>query len=304
MSSATYVITGATGNIGKKLSDILLSRNKKVRVVGRNAARLKSFVDEGAEAFVGSLEDPQATARAFQGAQAVFAMIPPNYTAPNFRAYQNRVGDALAGAVRDNGIRWVVSLSSLGANRPDKVGPIGGLFDLEQHLDELSGVNVLHLRPAYFMENFFMSLDLIKQMGINGSAIRGDRRFAMIATTDIAHAAAEALLRLSFKDKSVAELLGPRDLSMQDATTIMGKAIGKPDLKYVQFPYEDTRKALVGKGFSPDLAQLFIEMSEAINDGLLQPTQGRTPMTTTPTTFEEFAATLAEAYNRGAVAAG
>jgi uncharacterized protein YbjT (DUF2867 family) len=124
----------------------------------------------------------------------------------------------------------------------------------------------------------------------------------MIATADIARVAAEALLQRGFQGQSVQELLGPRDLSLQEATTILGRAIGKPDLKYVQFSYEDTQKALVGMGFSADMARLFIEMSRGSNKGLMKPTQGRTAKTTTPTPFEEFVKVLADAYNAASVA--
>jgi uncharacterized protein YbjT (DUF2867 family) len=272
-------------------------------VVGRHQDRLRGLVEKGAAAFVGTLDDEVAMTKAFQGANAIFAMIPPNYAALDFRAYQNRISETLAKAIQNAGVRCVVNLSSLGANRSDKLGPINGLYDHEQRLNKLSGVNVLHLRPAYFMENQLMSLDVIKQMGINGSAMRGDAPFPMIATADIAQVAAEALLKLDFKGQSVQELLGPRDLSLQDATSILGKAIGKPDLKYVQFPYVDIEKALLGKGFSPDLAKLFVEMSRGFNDGLMKPTQGRSPKTTTPTAFEEFAKGLASVYNAGAIAA-
>jgi uncharacterized protein YbjT (DUF2867 family) len=302
MSSDLYVITGATGNIGKKISEVLLSKKKKVRVIGRHADKLQGLVEKGAEAFAGSLDDAAAMAHAFKGAHAVFVMIPPNYAALDFRAYQNRIGETLGKAIQDSGVRFVVNLSSIGAHRADKLGPINGLYDQEQRLNKLSGVNILHLRPAYFMENQLMSIDLIKKMGINGSALRGDIAFPMIATVDIAQVAANALLKLDFKGQSVQELLGSRDISLQEATTILGKAIGKPDLKYVQFSYEDTEKSLIGMGFTPNLAKLFIEMSRGSNEGLMAPTQGRTPKTTTTTTFEEFAKVLANAYTSGAVA--
>src|ERR1019366_2285515 len=127
---------------------------------------------KGAEAFVGSLDNAAQMAEAFKGANAVFVMIPPNYAAPDFRAYQNRVSETLTKAIQDSGARFVVNLSSLGAHRPDKLGPINGLYDHEQRLNKLDGVNVLHLRPTYFMENQLMSVDLIKKMGINGSALQ------------------------------------------------------------------------------------------------------------------------------------
>jgi uncharacterized protein YbjT (DUF2867 family) len=75
----------------------------------------------------------------------------------------------------------------------------------------------------------------------------------MIATGDIAAAAAKALLALDFGDKQTPELLGQRDLSYVEATTIIGKAIGKPDLKYVQLPDEQVRAAFLQMGMSSNV---------------------------------------------------
>jgi uncharacterized protein YbjT (DUF2867 family) len=290
------VVTGATGNIGKKIAERLLSQGQKVRVVARHVDRLKELTNKGAEAFVGSLEDVPAMTKAFTGADAVFTMIPPNMTAQDFRKYQNNVSQALAEAIQKSGVKYVVNLSSLGAHRPDKLGPINGLYDHEQRLNQLNGVNVLHLRPTYFMENLLMNVGLIKNMGINGSPFRADVSFPMIATQDIAAQAAERLAKRDFKGSSVKELLGQRDLSMAEATKVFGQAINKPDLKYVQFPYDEAEKAMTGTGLSPDVARLFIEMSRGFNEGVAQPTQGRNPQTTTPTSIEEFAKTFAEIY--------
>ena len=190
----------------------------------------------------------------------------------------------------------MVNLSSLGAHRSDKLGPINGIYDHEQRLNKMAGVHIVHLRPAYFMENHFNSLGVIKQAGFNGGALKADAAIPQIATQDIADVAAQYLSKLDFAGQVVHELLGPKDLSMQEATVVLGKAIGKPDLKYVQFSYEDTEKALLGMGFSKDVARLFVEMIRGFNDGLAKPTQGRDARTTTPTTFEEFSKILAKAY--------
>jgi uncharacterized protein YbjT (DUF2867 family) len=72
-----YAITGATGNIGSKVAEILLDRGEKVRVIGREAARLRQFVNKGAEAAVGDLKDTAFLTGAFSGVDAVFAIIRP-----------------------------------------------------------------------------------------------------------------------------------------------------------------------------------------------------------------------------------
>jgi len=291
-----YAITGATGNIGSKVAKLLLARGEKVRVIGRENTRLRQFVNKGAEAAVGDLKDTAFLIGAFRGVDAVFAMIPPNYTAADFRAYQNDIGRSITDAINKAGVKYVVNLSSQGAELPVGTGPILGLHDQELRLNALEGVNVLHLRCTYFMENLLMNIPLIDQMGIAGSAVRGDRKFAMIATGDIAARVAGHLVSRDFDGKVVKDLLGQRDLSIDEAIGIIGRRIGLPDLKYVQFPYDEAARGMVAMGISPDVSRLFIEMSRALNDGLFAVDCPRTAENTTPTAIEEFADVFAGAF--------
>lgn len=297
MSNGIIVITAATGNIGGRLAQKLLAKGAKVRVLGRDATKLESLKQKGAETAVGSVEDAEFVKAAFKGAGAVFTLIPPNPTAQNFRAYQNKVGENYAKAIESEGVQYAVNLSSVGAHLSEKVGPIKGLHDFEQRLNKIKGLNVVHLRPTFFMENALFNVGLIKQAGINGTPMRGDLRFAMIATEDIADAAFGYLSDLKFSGKSAKELLGQRDLTMDEATRILAKAIGKPDLKYVQFPYADAEKAMTGMGMSPDLAASYVEMYKGFNDGIIVPTEKRSASNTGKVAFETFAETIfAKAY--------
>jgi len=197
--------------------------------------------------------------------------------------------------LRQAGVRRVVFLSSVGADLPAGTGPIAGLHAQEERLRKL-GVPVLLLRPGYFFENLHASLPLIRHQGINGGAIAPDVKMSMIATRDIGAAAAAAIAARDWSGVEVRNLLGPRDLSLAEVTRILGAAIGKPDLAYVQFPYDAYAGALVQAGLSEDMAQLYVEMSRAFNDGIVKVVGGRTPASTTPTTFESFAKELAAAY--------
>ncbi len=291
------VITGATGKTGSKLTEILIEKGHKVRVIGRDAGKLKGFTAKGADAAAGDLADRLFLTRAFTGAEAVFTLIPPNPGAADFRAYQEKIGKNIVAAIKDSGVKSVVNLSSQGAHLPDGTGPIKGLHDQEQRLNGLKGGNVLHLRPTYFMENLLMNIDMIRKMNIMGSAVRGDVKFAMIATRDIAEYAAERLAKRDFTGKSVADLLGERDLSLSEAALIIGKKLGKPDLAYVAFPYEDAEKGMVTMGLTPDMSRLYIEMSKALNEGLFAVNIARTKENTTPTAFETFTEYFAAAYH-------
>ncbi len=294
-----YAIIGATGHIGSRVADILLSKGEKVRVIGRDMSRLQQHVNRGADAAAGNLKDTSFLTGAFRGVDAVFAMIPPNYTAPNFHAYQDVVGISIATAIGNAGITHVVNLSSQGADLPRGTGPILGLHDQEIRLNALHGVHVLHLRPTYFMENLLANVPLIHEHGFAGSAVRGDLKFAMIATADIAERVAGHLLARDFSGSSVRDLLGQRDLSLKEAFTVIGRRIGILDLAYRQFTYDEFNQALLDMGMSRDVSRLFIEMSDALNRGLFAVNRPRNADNTTPTSIETFAGWFAEVY-RGA----
>ncbi len=176
-----YVIMGATGNTGSVAADALLAKGEKVRVVGRSAERLDQFVKRGAEAFVADAKDATALASAFAGARAVYALIPPDPMAQDYRAEQEIVSDALAAALDEAGVTHTVVLSSLGAEHASGTGPIAGLHSLEQKLNAIAGLNALYIRAGYFMENFFMSIPPLQKMGIFGGAIKGEVKISMIA---------------------------------------------------------------------------------------------------------------------------
>lgn len=292
------VIMGATGNIGVKLSNILQEKNVKIRAIGRSADRLKAIAERGGEVFVGDATDPVFLTNAFKGAKSVFAMIPPAYTASDFRGYYNQIGANIAQAIHGSSITHVVFLSSLGAHLPDKTGPIKGLHDVERKLDELEGVNIQILRPTFFMENLLSNVELIRNNGFAGGGIRADTKFAMIATQDIAQVATEYLVKRDFTGLSVRELLGERDVSMEEVAGIFGEKIGRPELKYVQFSAEEEKKGLMDYGMSEDFSDQMVELNQAISEGLLAVNVPRTAENTTKTSIEEFAGFFAQVYGQ------
>jgi uncharacterized protein YbjT (DUF2867 family) len=289
-------VMGASGHIGGRISELLLESGEKVRALGRSAQKLATVAGKGATVLTGDAGDTQFLTTAFRDANAAFTLLPPDVHASDGRRQQDAHGEAIVAAIRGSGLRFVVFLSSIGADQPEGTGPIAGLHAQEERLRRLPGVNVLIMRPTYFFENFFETLGLIKQQGINGGAIAPDLAFPMIATRDIADVAAGALRRRDWQGVVVRELLGERDLTFSEATRIIGARIGKPDLPYVQFPYADFTASLVQMGISPDVARLYTEMARAINDGRVKSREGRRPENTTPTRFEDFVETLARAY--------
>jgi uncharacterized protein YbjT (DUF2867 family) len=255
-----------------------------VRVVGRDAGRLQRFVRQGAEAFTATVIDAAALTEVFSGARAAYLMLPPAKS----REDQERESDAIAKAVKESGLRYAVHLSSYGAQVPEGTGPVAGLHSSEQKLSAISGLNVLHLRAAYFMENNLAAIGMIHGMGIFGNALLPDLKVPMAATRDVGGYAAQRLLHLDFSGRQTRELLGERDLSMTEVTAVIARGIGKPDLRYEQFPYDQVQQVLTQMGVPPKGAALYIEMYKAINAGVLIPLEPRSPENSTPTSFEQF----------------
>jgi uncharacterized protein YbjT (DUF2867 family) len=285
-----YVITGATGHTGTTITEKLLAKGEKVRVIGRDAKRLERFTQKGAEPFVADATDAAALTKAFSGAKAVYAIIPPNITAPDVRAHQEQVSDGLAAAIAKNGVRYTVVLSSFGADKADKTGPVLALHSLEQKLNAIAGLNALYLRAGYFMENLLGQVGVIQSFGMIAGPVLPDVRLPLIATRDIGAAAADALLKLDFQGKSPRELQGPRDVTYNEVAKIVGAAIGKPDLKYMQMPAAQLKPALVQMGMSANMVDLLLEMCDSLNSGYMKMLEPRSSANSTPTTLETFAA--------------
>ena len=142
------------------------------------------------------------------------------------RAFQNRLGQAAAIAIRTNQIARVVNLSSIGAQLASGAGPITGLHDVEQRLDEVTG-DITHLRPGFFFENLLQQLDAIARSNSFSLPISGSQPFPMIATRDIALVAAKRLADPKWSGRNVRELHGPADLSFDQVAEVLSDALGR-----------------------------------------------------------------------------
>jgi uncharacterized protein YbjT (DUF2867 family) len=283
------VVTGATGRTGRRVTEGLLASGEKVRVVGRDTRKLAPLVQLGAEAFVGNVEDVESMTSAFDGASAVYLVLPEDVSQEDLRAHQERVSDAYAAAVSKTHVQFVVNLSSIGAQHAKNTGPIVGLHNQQQKLDQIAGLNVLHLRAAYFMENLFMSVAPLRSVGMLPGGLRADAPMPWIATQDIGAYAAARLSARDFSGSSIQELHGQRDISMKEAASVVGNFIGKPNLEYVQMPSAMLEPALLHMGLPKKTAELIIEMWAGANAGLIVPQEKRSALNTTPTTLEWFA---------------
>ncbi|MCJ8152642.1 NAD(P)H-binding protein [Chryseobacterium sp. SSA4.19] len=282
------VVLGATGTVGSKVAEILLDEGHHVTVVARSTEKLEQFRSRGAEIIRGDVNDADVLTSAFKNADAAFLILPDNVKAENTRAYQRMVTGNFIKTIEKSGIKYIVNMSSLGSHMHEGNGMMAGTGEQEVRLNQFSDVNVLHIRSAYFMENFLRTIELVKTKGINGTAADGDHSIPMVATKDVAEMIAGHLAKLDFTGKSIRAMMGPRNYTMREFTSIIGNAIGNTELPYVQIPLEQAKAIFLGNGFTADFVDNLLEMAIGIKEGIFN-YQKRNDHSTTSTTAEQFA---------------
>jgi len=287
-------VMGATGQVGRQITQRLLEAGEQVRAIGRNPGALAALAAAGAETWAGDAADAEFLTRAFRGADAVHTLLPYDPTSADFRAEQQRLGEAIVAAVEGAGVRRVLALSSIGADVPADTGFIASLHDQEQRLRRLTGIDLLFLRPGMFFESITAAVDTARALGVNADAVAPEVPVPMIATRDVAAVAAAALVDQDWSGVQVRELHGACDLTYTEATSILGSAIGLPDLQYVRLPDAEMVDALVQAGFSPDCAALHVEMGRALSERTITTLSARSAETTSPTRFEAIVADLVQ----------
>jgi uncharacterized protein YbjT (DUF2867 family) len=292
----TFVVIGATGHTGKPIALGLLEKGHKVRIVSRDAEKAKELIEKGAEHHAGNASDVAFLKKVFDGADALYSLTPFIAAASDYTAMQELNARSVYEAIKGSTIKYVVTLSSIGAHLSSGAGVVQGLHYMEELFNTLEGVNVLHLRASYFLENALGMIPMIKMMGIIGTPMNGDLKVPMVATKDIAAVGLRHLLALDFTGKSLEYVMGARDYSYNEIVQIYGKAIGNPDLKYVQFPYDDAKTGMMQMGMGASVSEKMVEFVRSLNEGRVLEDVQRTSENTTPTTAEEFAHVFAMVY--------
>lgn len=295
-------VMGAAGNVGSKVTDLLLSQNEHVRVF-EHERKLHRFREHGIEIVTGDAINTEDLLALFEDAAVALVLLPEDLTDPHFVANRSKMSRAIAEALRGARVGHVVALSAVGVDQEGVAGPPAGLREYEQRLFELEPAHILVLRSAFYMDYLLGNLPLIQSQKINGSAIKGDVNFPMIATRDVAREAAERLALRDFTGHRAKMLLGPEDVSMREATRAIGSLLGLPELPYLEFPPGDVKGALLATGMSEEAASLLVDMQVSINEGRQFDGVRRTAEATTPTRLGEYLKDtlppMVEASNKG-----
>jgi uncharacterized protein YbjT (DUF2867 family) len=274
-----YAIAGVSGNTGKVVADALIKQRQPVRVVVRDAAKGAPWSARGAEVAVADLEDPTALARALKGADGAYLLIPP--PAPGSTGVLDRARRLTAvmkRAIEASGVKHVVFLSSVGADRLDS-GVVASLHHAERELGQLR-TPLTFVRAGYFIENWAAMLQPVLQHGVLPTFLAPERPIGMVATRDIGLTVAQAL-REPPERHQILDLSGPRDYSPADIAAVVGKLLGKK-IAAQRSPLDQLVPTMTGFGFSTEMAELFRELTAGINDGRIKPGEGLPVRGSTP----------------------
>lgn len=297
-----YLLLGSNGHITSQLATLLLAGGDRVRIVGRSAANLASLEAAGAERAQGDLRDHDFLQGAMRGIVAAYLMIPPAYGAPDMLDESAKIGESIAFAVAASGLPRAVNLSSIGAHLPSGTGPIAALHDQEQRLNRIAGLDVVHLRAGNFFENHLTAIDGIRATGVYSDLVEANVAVPSIASADIAAVAARDLRHGGEQARNrVLHLRAPALYTPAEVASVLGAAIGRPELRYAPAEPTTVRTQLMQIGFSGNAADLLAEMARAFGRDEFTAALRDGPLEITPTRLEDFGATFKAAWDASAL---
>lgn len=280
------VITAPTSQIGRQLVTDLLGVDARLRLIVRDAAKLPDAVRDRVEVVEGSHGDASVVDRAFEGADAVFWLVPPDATKTLEQAWIDFTRPA-AEAIRRHAVPRVVSITALGRDTPwqDRAGLVTASIRMDDLL-MASGAAFRGLAMPSFMENTLRQVAVIRDKGLFFGPIRPDRKLPFTATRDMASVAARLLADDTWSGQETVPLFGPEDLSYDDQAAILAQLTGR-DVRYQQISFEQFKQQFLDRGASESFAQGYVDMYRAKDEGVDNAVL-RTASNTTPTSFRTF----------------
>ena len=293
------IVTGSLGNISKPLAKELVQKGHQVTVISSNEEKQKDIESLGATAAIGSLEDVDFLVSTFTGVDAMYCMVPPNnYFDHNLDllAYYRRLGNNYAQAIGQSGVKRVVNLSSIGAHLDKGSGILLGAHNVEKILNELSSdVAITHMRPTSFYYNLFGYIGMIKAEGFIAANYGADDKIPWVSPIDIATAIAEEIVTPLVGRK--VSYVASEELTGNETASILGIAIGKPDLKWIIITNEQMLSGLEAAGMNPQIAAGLVEMYASLHSAVLQQDYYRNkPTVMGKVKLEDFAKEFAAAF--------
>ena len=296
-------LTGSLGHISKPLAIELVQKGHEVTVISSKAERQTEIEAIGAKAAIGTMEDADFLTAVFKGADIVYVM---ETLGPNRFFDQNldmmdaiaRIGNNYKQAIAHAGVNRVVHLSSIGAHTATGNGILAFHHAVENTLNELpEDVSIKFMRPVGFYYNMFAFIPTIKAQGAIIANYGGDDKEPWVSPLDIAAVIAEEM-ETPFEGRKV-RYIASDEASPNELASILGKAIGKPGLKWLAIPDEQLLNGMIAAGMNPNIAKGMVEMNAGRRGGVLYEDYMRNKPVLGNVKLKDFAREFAAVYNKG-----
>lgn len=273
----TLLVTGASGNLGRRVTELLLEAKAGKIVAGtRDPSKLADLAAKGAEVRKVDFDDP-ALPNAFKGVDRLLLISTDALDKPGRRLQQHK---AAVAAAKQAGVKHIVYTSM---PKPEPGSPIPFAPDhygTEQALAE-SGLGWTVLRNSWYQENLFHSLPQVLASGKWFSAA-GDGKVAHVSREDAAYAAASALAAQP-NGNSRYDITGSELLTTKEIAKLASEATGKP-IEVVNVSDEQLKQGMIAAGMPDFLAPVFASFDTntragniAIASDAVQKLTGRAP---------------------------
>jgi uncharacterized protein YbjT (DUF2867 family) len=284
-------VVGATGRIGAKLTENLLVNGHSVKALSRGGPSLDALVAKGAEPFIGSFDTGAGEFNTFfQDADAAFLMVKTIWGSEHLHGHYPAVALRFFDALRDSPVKLAVSLTGMGSEISGNTGHFQGFHILDQILNRLRGIKLVHLQGGWFMEDLAGWVDSIAQHDRIGWSLDPNVKTPWIAIQDLADLAAKEFDTPTDQHRSVKQL--GIEYTMTEIVAIISRALGRevgyrfidrndPEVETVfrerfgtlgRWVYDNDTLAALNEGrvkFQSDRPALRTTMEEFVKDTLM-----------------------------------
>tara|TARA_R110000868_G_scaffold411317_1_gene703071 strand:+ start:190 stop:1083 length:894 start_codon:yes stop_codon:yes gene_type:complete len=264
------VITGSLGNISKPLAEKLIVKGHSVTVISSNPEKQNDIEKLGAKAAIGTMEDVSFLTETFKDADAVYCMEIFGFFNPNFDylQYIDQIANNYKQAIEESAVKKVIHLSSIGAHTSEGVGILKFHHLAEKIINQLpADVIIKFIRPVGFYVNLLGQIPTIKSQGIIVSNFGSQEKEPWVSPYDIANVISEEF-DIPF-DQRKTRYVASDEVSSNEIAETIGKAVGKPDLKWVTVTDEQYLDGLLKFGMNKQIAEDYVAMQAAQRNGTI-----------------------------------
>jgi uncharacterized protein YbjT (DUF2867 family) len=294
-------LTGSLGHISKPLAKELVQKGHSVTVISSNPEKQKDIETIGAKAAIGTMQDVDFLTATFKGADVVYLMEALGASSffdhnLDYMATINKIANNYKQAIQQSAVKRVVHLSSIGAHTDKGNGMLAFHYNVENILNQLpEDVSIKFMRPVGFYINMFAFIPTIKTQNAIVQNYGGDEKEPWVSPLDIAAVIAEEMEK-PFHGREI-RYIASDEVSPNEVAKVLGEAIGKPGLKWLQIPDEQMLNGMKAAGMNPEVAKGLVEMNAGRRGGVLYEDYNRHKPTLGKVKLKDFAKEFADVYN-------